>query len=179
MNRSVRAARRGPRRRAAWALLAVATLLGGCATTYRQGASAYRRGDYATAAERFQAALAADPQRVDALVGLGLARYSTGDWPAATDTLERAVALAPRDATARLYLGLAHLRRGDDAQAVAHLGAFRDLAAGTRTAGQADRALRLIREMPMTPELRVFVAVSLEEASAMQHELAAALEALR
>lgn len=160
-------------------LLVAAALLGGCATAYVQGATAYRQGRYDEAASRFAAVLAEDPDRLDALVGLGRARYKLGDWDAAVDALERAVVQAPGHATARLYLGLAYLQRGEEGRAEEHLSAFRSLQADPRTAAQVDRTLRLLRDAPLTSDLREFVAAALEDAAEWRREVQETRRALR
>jgi tetratricopeptide (TPR) repeat protein len=160
--------------------IALATLLlGGCASTHVQGTSAYRTGRYAEAADHFSAVLASEPDRLDARVGLGLARYKLGDWNEAIDHLGAAVVRAPRHATARLFLGLAHIRRGDDGPADEHLSAFRDLRPDPGVTSLVDRALRLLRGDPLTGELREYVAVSLEGAAEWQRELRETRQALR
>ena len=160
-------------------LLLAATLLAGCATTYGQGATAYRQGRYAEAAARFQTVLAEDPNRLDALIGLGLAQYKLGAWGEAIDVLSRAVALAPGHPVSRLFLGLAYLQRGDDGRAEEHLTAYRDLRADPRTAALVDRALQLLRGAPLTAELRTFIAASLEDSAELQRELSETQRALQ
>jgi len=160
-------------------VLVAAALLGGCATAYVQGATAYRQGRYDEAASRFAAVLAEEPDRLDALVGLGLARYQLGAWDDAVDVLERAVAQAPGHAMARLYLGLAHLQRGEEGRADEHLTAFRTLQLDPRTAAQVDRTLRLLRDAPLTADLRAFVAAGLEDAAEWRRELQETRRALR
>jgi len=152
-------------------ILAATVLLAGCATTYGQGAKAYREGRYDEAAARFQAVLAEDPNRLEALIGLGRAQYKLGAWNEAIDVLERAAAAAPRHAGTRLFLGLAYLQRGDEGRADEHLTVYRDLRPDPRTASLVDRALSLLRGAPLTPELRTFVAASLEDSAEWQREL--------
>lgn len=157
----------------------MASLLGGCATAARQGEAAYRQGRYDEAASRFEAALRENPQRLDALVGLGLSRYKLGDYDGAAVALEGAVAQAPRLATARLFLGLAHLRRGEDGRADEQLTAFRDLGPAPRTTALVDQVLKLLRGAPLTTELREFVAASLETAAEWQREVRETRQALQ
>jgi tetratricopeptide (TPR) repeat protein len=174
------AAHRGTASRHVLVGITLTTLvLGGCATAYVQGASAYRAGRYEEAADRFTAVLTSEPDRLDAQVGLGLARYKLGDWDGAIEQLGAAVARAPRHATARLFLGLAHLRRGDDGPADEHLSAFRDLRADPGVSGLVDRALYLLRGDPLTRELREYIAASLEGAAEWQRELRETQQALR
>ncbi len=93
--------------------------LNGLGTVYAFQASSYQtdveRGivshTYADAVAQFEAALAADPTYVDALVNLGLALNGAGDYMLARERLEQAVQLAPGrgDAFAGLaesYVGL-------------------------------------------------------------------------
>jgi len=160
-------------------LILAATLLAGCATTYSQGATAYRQGRYNEAAARFQAVLTEDPNRLDALVGLGLTHYKLGAWDEAIDVLSRAVAGAPRHAASRLFLALAYLQRGDEGRADEHLTAYRDLRPDPRTASLVDRALQLLRGAPLTAELRTFVAASLEDSAELQRELSETRQALQ
>jgi tetratricopeptide (TPR) repeat protein len=154
-------------------------LLSGCATAYTEGVSAYQQGRYGEAADRFEDTLAEDPDRVEALVGLGLSRYRLGDWDAAVSALDEALARAPRDLTARLYLGLAYLQRAEDAASQQELAAFRDLQPGTALAAQVDRALQLMRAGTLAPAVRAYVAASLENAAEWQRRLIATEQALR
>jgi len=161
----------------AWLLATLA--LAGCATTpYSLGAAAARQGNYAEALAHYQEALAADPNRLDALVGLGVARYKLGVLDEAIEALERAVARAPAEATARLYLGLSYLRRGDLPRADEHLTAFVGLQPERRLAAQAQRALQLIRGKPLPQETRDFVAASLEDEAELIQEASEAWRAL-
>jgi len=160
-------------------VLALVLLLGGCATAYGEGVSAYRQGRYAEAAERFEAIVAEHPERVEALVGLGVSRYRLGDWNGAAAALGDAAALQPAHPGARLYLGLAHLQRGDAPLAAEALGAYRSLLPGTRVAGLVDHAVRLLPSASLSPEERAFVASSLEAAAAWQEEVVFLREALR
>ena len=126
---------------AVWVLTTLA--LAGCATTpYAAGDAAARQGRYAEAVSHYQKALVGDPDRIDALVGLGIARYKLGALAEAIDALERAVAHAPEEARARFYLGLSYLRKGDLDRADAHLTAFVNLKPERRLAAQVDRTLQ-------------------------------------
>ncbi len=173
------AARWGSATRKPLIALLAASLLGGCATPYREGAAANRQGRCDEAASRFEAALGDDPQRLDALIGLELSRYKLGDYDAAIEALERVVAQAPRHAAARLFLGLASLQRGEDGRADEHLAAFRDLRPDLRTAALVDRVLKLLRVDPLTTELRGFIAASLETALEWQREIRETRQALQ
>ncbi|MBI1735221.1 MAG: tetratricopeptide repeat protein [Candidatus Rokubacteria bacterium] len=153
--------------------LAVATLaLAGCATTMGEGRQALRQGRYAEAATHFEEALVEDPEKTDALIGLGIARYKAGDWDDAIEPLGRVVVREPRSSTARLYLGLAHLRKGDLGPVEEHFGALIAERAGTRVAAQADRALRVLRGQDLpSDDLRAFIAASIEDGAEMERQV--------
>jgi tetratricopeptide (TPR) repeat protein len=154
---------------AAWLLATVA--LAGCATTsYSAGAAAARHGNYAEAITHYQEALAGDPNRLDALVGLGMAQYKLGALDQAIAALEQAVARAPGEPTARLHLGLSYLRKGDVARADEHLTAFVGLQPERRLAAQAQRTLKLIRGKTLFEETREFAAASLEDEAELVQE---------
>lgn len=159
-------------------LVLALSVLTACTTTFGQGLAAAREGRYADASRAFERVLAEDPDRFDALVGLGIARYKLGSFDEALAPLERATARAPRDATVRLYLGLSHLQKGEVAPAEEHLAAFADLAADRRIAAQAQRALRLMRGDPLDSETRAFVAASLDDEAELLRELSEARRAL-
>lgn len=161
-------------------LVPVALLvLAGCATPYREGVVAAREGRYVEASSRFAEALAENPDRLDALIGLGVATYKLGAYDEAIAALERARERAPRDAEARLYLGLAHLRRGELGPADEHLSAFADAARGRRGAARAAQALGLLRGDPLVAEeTRAFVAASLEDVVELEREADEARRAL-
>jgi len=162
---------------AVWVLTTLA--LAGCATTpYAAGDAAARQGRYAEAVSHYQKALVGDPDRIDALVGLGIARYKLGALAEAIDALERAVAHAPEEARARFYLGLSYLRKGDLDRADAHLTAFVNLKPERRLAAQVDRTLNLIRAKPLPEETRVFAAASLENEAELVQEASEAWRAL-
>jgi tetratricopeptide (TPR) repeat protein len=138
-------------------------LLAGCATPYADGRVALEAGRYADAARHFEAALARDPNRLDALLGLGIARYREGKLAAAVADLARVVARQPSSETAHLYLALADLRAGRIPDAEATLTRLLALAPRPRLAGQATRALARIRQEPTpTEEARNLLAADLE-----------------
>lgn len=166
-------------RRVAPGLAVLAVLLAGCATAYTEGVAAARRGRYVEASTRFEEALAQRPERLDALIGLGVARYKLGAYDEAIATLDRARERATRDAGVRLYLGLAHLRRGDLGPADEHLTAYANAARGRRSAARAEEALRLLRGDPaVTEAMRTFVAASLEDEAELEREAEDARRAL-
>lgn len=128
-------------------------------------------GQWASATRYFEDAVAEHPDKVDALVGLGISRYRLGDHDEAADALGRAVALAPSHREARLYLGLTALLRKDDGGAEEHLAVFRNVAQNPGLAVQVDRALRLLRGDPLTDEMRQFIAASLETEAGMARQI--------
>ncbi len=145
------------------AILLGFSLLTGCATPYIDGRLALREGRYAEAERHFQDALTRDPDRLDALVGLGIARYREGRLDEAVADLSRVVATQPNSETTRLYLALGYLRRGQTAQAEDNLARLIELAPHPRLAAQADRALRVMRQpSPLEDEARNLLAAGLE-----------------
>lgn len=161
-------------------LIGVAALTAGCATAYSSGSAALRQGHYVEAVERFEEALARDPDRIEALIGLGLARYKLGAMDEAAQALTRAVGRAPGHLTARVYLGLVHLQRAEDGPAEEHLGEAAKLTAGTRTAAQIDRALRVLRGRDLlSSDLRTFIAASIENDVELEREVRQTQAALR
>jgi tetratricopeptide (TPR) repeat protein len=148
------------------------TLLAGCATAYSAGRTSLRQGRYAEAAEEFQAALNEAPGRVDALVGLGVARYKMGAYEEAEEALGRAVTQAPKNGEARLYLALTQVQKGEDTAAAEQLGAFLLLQPSARLERQIDAAVKLLRsDRPLTTEMRSYVATSLEESARLAREV--------
>ncbi len=138
-------------------------LLAGCATPYADGRVALQVGRYADAARHFEDALARDPDRLDALMGLGIARYKEGKLAEAVADLARVVARQPSSETAHLYLALAYLRGGQIPDAEAALTRLLALAPRPRLARSAARALGLIRQKPEpTEEARTLLAAGLE-----------------
>ena len=160
--------------------LSVIALTAGCVTPYGQGQRALSQGRYDQAATYFTQALADEPGRSDALLGLGLARYKQGEFPDAADTLVRAVAERPNDPTSRLYLGLSYLQQGDAVRAEEQLRTLRDSKIDPRLGRQIDRALDVLRNEPSSDSIRAFVAGSLEtEAELSREAQQARLEAQR
>jgi tetratricopeptide (TPR) repeat protein len=154
--------------------------LAGCATSQTAaGSSALREGRPAEAAERFKEALADDPGRVDAKVGLGISRYRLGAYDEALAALTDAATQAPALPAARLYLGLTHLRRRDDARALDELTALRALTIEPRLAAQVDQTLTLLRAGGITDPIRTYVAASLDYAYEWTREVAETRLALR
>jgi tetratricopeptide (TPR) repeat protein len=163
-----------------WTLIALVALTAGCVTPYREGERALSQGRYNQAATYFSQALAEDPGRSDALLGLGMAQYKQGQFPDATETLSRAVAERPIDPTSRLYLALSYLQQDDLTRAEEQLKTLRDLKIDSRLGRQVGRALDLLQEGPLSEPLRGFVAGSLEtEAELAREAQQARLEADR
>jgi Flp pilus assembly protein TadD len=140
-----------------------AVLLAGCATAVGRGETALHAGRPEEAARQFALALAADPARVDAQLGLGIARFRLGAWDGAVTVLQAVVEAAPRSPEAHLYLGLAQLMRGDVAAARTELGALRQLPLHPRIAAQLDRVLPLL-DGDLALPVRELVAAGLDDA---------------
>ena len=152
----------------------------GCATGQTAaGSAALREGRPAEAAERFQEALAENPDRVDAKIGLGISRYRLGAYDDAVAALGDAVKQAPDQPAARLYLALSHLRKRDDARTTDELTALRALALEPRFAAQVDQTLALLRAGGTTDPVRTYIAASLDYAFDWTRELAETRLALR
>jgi tetratricopeptide (TPR) repeat protein len=150
----------------------MALLLAGCASAYLQGRTALRQERYGEAASLFAETVAQDPNRVDALVGLGISRYKLGALNEAVDALRQAVGRAPGDAQARLYLALSHLGKADDGEAQEQFRALLDLRPERRLAALVDRALRLLQsDRPLSDAMREYVAASLEAHVACAEEV--------
>ena len=158
--------------------LAVCALLAGCATPTIEGRAALGRGSYDEAARHFEEALARQPGRATDLVGLGIARYKLDALDDAQRAFEEARAQAPDLPPVHLYLALIAMRRGDDATADAHLARYLALEPPPRLAAQVDRTRRALTGA-VTPEMRGYVAASLEDAYQWAGEVAAALQAAR
>jgi tetratricopeptide (TPR) repeat protein len=158
-------------------LVAVLALAAGCATATIEGRAALGRGSYEEAARHFEAALARHPGRVEDLLGLGVARYKLDALDEAERTLEEALAREPGLPPAHLYLAMIALRRGDHATADARLAQSLALAP-PRLAALIDRTRRTLPAVT-TPELRAYVAASLEDGYQWAGEVAGAVQAAR
>jgi tetratricopeptide (TPR) repeat protein len=155
--------------------LAVIALAAGCVTPYGEGQSALHKGRFAEAEGYFSQALAADPGRTDALVGLGISQYKQGEIDQARDTLQKAVLIRPNEPSVRLYLGLAYLRNQDTLQAEQQLTALRSLNIDPRVAQQINRALEVIRQGPLSDPVRDFLVGSLETQAQLSRDAQEAL----
>ena len=164
--------------RTAVPVLAVLTLLAGCATSTLQGREALGRGSYGEAAERFEESLAREPGRVADLIGLGIARYKLGALDEARGAFEDALAQRPDLPPAYLYLAMIAIRRGDAVAADAHLARYLGLGPPPRLAAQVERARRIVAG-PLTPELRDYIAAGLEDGYQWAGEVAGAVQAAR
>lgn len=152
-------------------ILLLLSTLAGCATPYVQGQTALRQGRYDEAAGHFEEVLARNPDRLDALAGLGLSRYKSAAFDEAVDALRKVVARDPKHTEARLYLGLSYLQKGEDGSAEEQLNAVLDLKPAPRLAAQIDRALRVIRLDPLSDRMRAFLAASLEDEVEWEREV--------
>jgi len=163
-----------------WGLALVIVTLAGCATAQTHaGSAALREGRPAEAAERFKEALADDPGRVDAKIGLGISRYRLAAYDEAIATLSDAVKQAPGVPAARLFLALSDLRKRDDAKAIEELTTLRALPLEPRLAAQLDQTLTLLRAGSVTDPIRTYVAASLDYAYDWTREVAETRQALR
>jgi Flp pilus assembly protein TadD len=121
-----------------------------------QGRLALRVGDAAKSAAAFRAALEAEPNRIEALTGLGVALDLLGQPAEAQDHLRRALAQRPRDWGMRGNLAFSLINADDPAGALALLEeAERDARAPQRArhnlamalvgTGDRERAIRILR----------------------------------
>lgn len=90
---------------------------------YRQGSALRGLGDNAGAWNAFTAALAADPQQVDALYERGLLNAAAGNAPDALRDFDRALELSPRAANALYARGLVQSAQGASDAAIADFSA--------------------------------------------------------
>jgi tetratricopeptide (TPR) repeat protein len=161
-------------------LVVVALALAACATASSEARRALREGRYGEAASGFEDVLTKEPDKVEALVGLGVAKYRAGAFEEALPPLDRAVTREPKLTVAHLYLGLTHLRRGEDEDVEEHLKTVVAERPGTRLAAQADRVLKVLRGPdPASSELRTFMAESLESELAAERDIADAEQRAR
>lgn len=152
-------------------LLAVVALAAGCMSAVTQGQIALRQGRYLEAEGFFNEALAKDPGRTDALVGLGIAQYKEGQTDMAIESLEKTVQIRPNEPSVRLYLALAYLKRGDTEKAEQQLTALRALKIDSRVGDQVQQALDLIKEGPLTDPVRNFIVGSLETQAELSRDV--------
>jgi tetratricopeptide (TPR) repeat protein len=168
-----------------WPALAAAALvvatLAGCATPFSQGVVAARQGRYVEAAVLYEEALARNPDRLDAIVQLGIVRYKLGNLDGAIELLERARSRAPAEPSVRLVLALAYLRKNELPAADEQLTTFVALRPDRRLAAQAEHTIAMIRSGPLPEQTRAFAAASLESTADLADEVEAwrALESAR
>lgn len=152
-------------------LLVVLALAAGCASAVVQGQVALRQGRYVEAEGFFNEALAKDPGRTDAVVGLGISQYKQGQIEEAIGSLEKVVQIRPNEPSVRLYLALAYLKKGDTAQAEQQLTALRSLRIDSRVGDQVQQALELLRQGPLTDSVRSFLVGSLETQAELSRDV--------
>jgi tetratricopeptide (TPR) repeat protein len=143
-------------------LLAVLALAAGCTSAVLQGQIALRQGRYVEAEGYFNEALAKEPGRTDALVGLGIAQYKAGQTEESIQSLEKAVQIRPNEPSVRLYLALGYLKRGETDKAEEQLTVLRSLKIDARVGQQVQEALDLLKQGPLTDSVRNFLVGSLE-----------------
>ena len=146
-------------------LLAVLALATGCASAVTQGELALRQGRYVEAEGFFNEALAKDPGRTEALIGLGIAQYKEGRTDQAIESLEKAVQVRPNEPSVRLYLALAYLKRGETEKAL------RALKIDPRVGDQVQQALDLIKQGSLTDSVRNFIVGSLETQAELSRDV--------
>jgi len=115
-----------------------------------------------------QGMAAADAARLDAQTETGIERYRAGAHREAIDILTPVVAARPDDQAARLYLALSHVWLGDDVQAARHLAALRAMPVAPRLSAQLDYVLEGMKVGPLSPPLRRFVALALDETMSLE-----------
>ncbi|HJZ50270.1 MAG TPA: tetratricopeptide repeat protein [Roseiflexaceae bacterium] len=86
---------------------------------YREGSALHGLRDFVGARHAYDAALAADPQQVDALYERGLLSFAQGNPTAAIADLDAALRLSPRAANGYYARGLAYDASGDHTAAIA------------------------------------------------------------
>jgi Flp pilus assembly protein TadD len=155
----------------AFLLGAVVALAAGCVSAVTQGQLALRQGRYVEAEGFFNEALAKDPGRTDALVGLGIAQYKEGQTDQAIESLEKAVQIRPNEPSVRLYLALAYLKRGDTEKAEQQLAALRAPKIDARVGDQVQQALDLIKQGPLSDSVRNFIVGSLETQAELSRDV--------
>lgn len=115
-----------------------------------------------------QGTAGADVARLDAQTEAGVERYRAGAHREAITTLTPVVAARPDDQAARLYLALSHIWLGEDALAARHLTALRALPVAPRLSAQLDYVLEGMKVGPLSPPLRRFVALALDETMSLE-----------
>jgi tetratricopeptide (TPR) repeat protein len=158
----------------------VAVVMAGCATgPTAAGSTALREGRPAEAAGHFQTALSEDPNRLDALIGLGVSHYRLGAYDDAITSLTDAVTRAPANPVARLYLALSYIRKRDDMKAQEHLSTLRTMQIDPRFGALVGQALDLLRVGNPPDPVRTYLIASLDYGADWARELAETRLALR
>jgi len=78
----------------------------------RHAKTLFNKGHYLDAAGEYQKAVEADPEDVNAHIGLGLAYYQAGKLGMAMNVFEKVVQLDPKDRRGWNYLGLIYMELG-------------------------------------------------------------------
>ena len=108
-------------------LLALAAGVQAADDPLRKAEEAYRKEDYAAAAEQATLAAAAEPKRVEPRVLLGLARGQLREQAAAAEAFTAALAIEPKNVTALDRRGDALLKLGKFKEAVADFDAVLEI----------------------------------------------------
>lgn len=157
--------------RRALVLLAVAAMAAGCVSPVYKGQIALRQGRYVEAEGFFNEALADDPSKTDALVGLGIAQYKAGQIDTAIGTLEKAVQIRPNEPSVRLFLALGYLKREETEKAEVELTALRSLRIDPRVGQQVQQSLDLLKQGPLTDSVRSYIVSSLETQAELSRDV--------
>jgi Flp pilus assembly protein TadD len=80
----------------------------------------YSQGDYATAAGKFAAILAADPAHFDSQMGLAMCLYRQGDFARAIEEGRKAEDMRPTEQLVHTNLSLFYMKAGDKTRAEHH-----------------------------------------------------------
>jgi tetratricopeptide (TPR) repeat protein len=105
-------------------ILCALPLAGGCTATVR-GSMALASGDYALALERYNEALAAEPDSLSIRQRIGLTYFTMKDYGKAQAAFEDILARAPGEPNAAFYLGLSRIGKGETEAGLQLLAAFR------------------------------------------------------
>jgi tetratricopeptide (TPR) repeat protein len=86
-----------------------------------EGNIAFAKGDMDAAATAFEAALAADPDNIEAMFHLGLLSFRKGQYSQAAERLAPVCRAEPQNAAARIHLGISYFKLDRLDQALDHL----------------------------------------------------------
>jgi len=98
----------------------------------------------------------------------GVERYRAGAYREAIAILNSVTASRPSSPENQLYLSLSYLALGEDALAQRHLKVLRDLTITARLRAQVDIVLEALQVGPLSPPLRQFIAMSLDETMSIE-----------